>query len=474
MGRSATVGRARTVGTAQSTTRSESQSVSEGVSTTEGSSFTEGTSESEGTNASEGVNATRGTSQSSTAGQGRSVGWSAQGSVGGGGRGFRHWADTTETPTLTDMSYSEGADTNSSRADGSSESQGTSASRGTSSARGRSAARTSSRAETLSTSRSKTTGISQGVTESIAATESLSEGESSSRATGTGETRGDSRGESLQESLEPIYENLPGSVHSLENVRDMAAQALRNLTTGRAAVNFVGATGMRTASLSVANVESYALPEEQFDELRSRVLGCQPLRVANRPGPRARRRAPTHADRSGRPRADRRRTGHARGISNQEDARCEVVVSAVVCTVSGKRRDAPPVKGGQRPSPPAIETLDRGASAASVHPCKRPTGRTGMRRKTILNSAMTALALWVTAAMTINLKDDGINLRSNPSVQGSAPSTEDAWHGRGSRDDSSYAGDAYSFDGNTEPEPGPPGGLERRHQQRPEPGPKRR
>ena len=131
MGRSATVGRARTVGTAQSTTRSESQSVSEGVSTTEGSSFTEGTSESEGTNASEGVNATRGTSQSSTAGQGRSIGWSAQGSVGGGGRGFRHWADTTETPTLTDMSYSEGADTNSSRADGSSESQGTSASRGT-------------------------------------------------------------------------------------------------------------------------------------------------------------------------------------------------------------------------------------------------------------------------------------------------------------------------------------------------------
>ena len=97
-----------------------------------------------------------------------------------------------------------------------------------------------------------------------------------------------------------------------------------------------------------------------------------------------------------------------------------------------------------------------------------------MRRKTIMNSAMTALALWVTAAMTVNLKDGGINLRSNPSVQGSAPSTEDAWHGRGSRDDSSYGGDAYSFDGNPDSEPGPPAGLERGHQQRPEPGPKRR
>ena len=56
----------------------------------------------------------------------------------------------------------------------------------------------------------------------------------------------------------------------------MAAQVLRNLTTGRAAVNFVGASGMKTASLRVANVESYALPEEQFDELRARVLDASP------------------------------------------------------------------------------------------------------------------------------------------------------------------------------------------------------
>ena len=106
-----------------------------------------------------------------------------------------------------------------------------------------------------------------------------------------------------------------------------------------------------------------------------------------------------------------------------------------------------------------------------------------MRRNTILNSAITAIALGVTAAMTVNLKDEGITFRSNPSVHGSAPSTEDAWHGRGNLDDSSYGRDDYSYDGYdyssdygdaSEHEPGAPPGLEWGHQQRQEPGLKRR
>jgi hypothetical protein len=56
----------------------------------------------------------------------------------------------------------------------------------------------------------------------------------------------------------------------------MAAQVLRNLTAGRAAVGFVDATGMKTAALRVANVESYALPPEEFDRLRGQVLDASP------------------------------------------------------------------------------------------------------------------------------------------------------------------------------------------------------
>jgi hypothetical protein len=51
----------------------------------------------------------------------------------------------------------------------------------------------------------------------------------------------------------------------------MAAQALRNLTTGRAFVNFVDGSGMKAALLTVPNVKTYTLPETEFEELRRRV-----------------------------------------------------------------------------------------------------------------------------------------------------------------------------------------------------------
>ena len=96
-----------------------------------------------------------------------------------------------------------------------------------------------------------------------------------------------------------------------------------------------------------------------------------------------------------------------------------------------------------------------------------------MRRKMILNSAITAIALGVIGAMTVNLKDGDLTFQSNPSVQGSAPSTEDAWHGRGSLDDSSYGGDAYSYDGAPDHEPSVPPGLEWGHQPKTDEEPKR-
>src|SRR5262249_2334060 len=99
---------------------------------------------------------------------------------------------------------------------------------------------------------------------------------SSATSVGTGETRGKAQTHGTQEAFESTFENRPGSVTSLENIRDKAAQALPNLTTGRAAISFVDATGMKTASLAVANVESYALPPAEFEALRECVLDASP------------------------------------------------------------------------------------------------------------------------------------------------------------------------------------------------------
>ena len=51
---------------------------------------------------------------------------------------------------------------------------------------------------------------------------------------------------------------------------------MRNLTAGRAAISFVDAAGMKTAALTVANVDSRALPPAEFDALRARVLDASP------------------------------------------------------------------------------------------------------------------------------------------------------------------------------------------------------
>lgn len=85
-------------------------------------------------------------------------------------------------------------------------------------------------------------------------TEGKAETTSASVAFGTSErlSRGKSRG--WQESLEPVLEDRPTSVYSLEAMRHMGARLLRNLTTGNAVFGLVDKEGVRSVPVRIANV----------------------------------------------------------------------------------------------------------------------------------------------------------------------------------------------------------------------------
>jgi Type IV secretion-system coupling protein DNA-binding domain len=127
--------------------------------------------------------------------------------------------------------------------------------------------------KTTSSSTSSAHATSESWTEGTAVSESVSVAISNAETVGHGKTAG------WQETLEAVLEDRPTAVHGLENVRYMAASVLRNLTAGRAAINFVDSEGMKAGSLTVANVESYALPQAQFEALRERVLEASPSAV---------------------------------------------------------------------------------------------------------------------------------------------------------------------------------------------------
>jgi hypothetical protein len=160
--------------------------------------------------------------------------------------------DTFGNPIVVGVAESEGSHSSQSAMSGSASSLG----RSSSSFRGQS----SSRATTVGRSVSGATAYT----------------ESASRSAGTAQTRGQARAQGVQEAFEPLYENLPTSVHSLENVRYMGAQILCALPTGRAAISFVDGGGMKRASLKIANVETQALPAAEFEGLRRRVLEASP------------------------------------------------------------------------------------------------------------------------------------------------------------------------------------------------------
>ena len=132
---------------------------------------------------------------------------------------------------------------------------------------------------------SSASGNTTSITSSTARTtsESWSEGtavsDSVSVSAGKAETVGNGKTAGWQETFESILEDRPTAVHGLDNIRYMAATVLRNLTAGRAAINFVDVDGMKTAALTVANVQSHALPQAAFEALRERVFNASPSAI---------------------------------------------------------------------------------------------------------------------------------------------------------------------------------------------------
>ena len=102
--------------------------------------------------------------------------------------------------------------------------------------------------------------------------ESMSYGKSRSSSVGNSVTQGTGTSHGSAEALEPILAHLPSAVHGKQAVLHMAAETLRNLATGQAFINYVGATGMVAALLNVARVAEHRLSETAFAALRERVL----------------------------------------------------------------------------------------------------------------------------------------------------------------------------------------------------------
>ncbi len=109
--------------------------------------------------------------------------------------------------------------------------------------------------------------------------EAVTRGKHRATSIGRAETHGRAETSGTQESFKPIYQDLPSSFHSKDNVLYFAAQTLRNLTAGRAFINFVDGAGMKAALLHVAPVQSRAPSKEAFDSLRAAVLNASPSAV---------------------------------------------------------------------------------------------------------------------------------------------------------------------------------------------------
>lgn len=288
-GQSTTIGRAVSESFALAIGESESETITHGSSHTEGWGRSHSTNESAGSGWSDGENWSIGSStadalsRSRTSGSSRGSQRSAQGTVTGPSDDDR-WRQRSipnryfNSATLSGISRSEDVQSSEALAIGATRTTGSNVARGGSSGRtyssstGSSSGRSRSVQDTKSFSIATTRGSSRTTTHTVGVTESIAESTSRSLALGTGKTQGTSQGHSTQEALEPIYANLPGSVHSLENVKYMAAQTLRGLATGQGFLNYVGASGMTALLLTVPNVTEHPLTEAAFAQLRERML----------------------------------------------------------------------------------------------------------------------------------------------------------------------------------------------------------
>lgn len=131
--------------------------------------------------------------------------------------------------------------------------------------------RSGSRSTNAQWGTAKTAGIARNAGIAHSSSEALTEGVAQGR--GRGGTQG------WSDSLEPILEDRPTAVHSLQNVRYMAGEVLRNFPAGFAAISFVDGDGLKTAMLTAARVPDCKLSETQFNTLRRGFLERSPSAV---------------------------------------------------------------------------------------------------------------------------------------------------------------------------------------------------
>jgi hypothetical protein len=134
---------------------------------------------------------------------------------------------------------------------------------------------------TRSRSGSRSTNIQRNKSHTASTTlnESLALSTSNSVMDGLAQMQGHGGSKGWSEALEPILEDRPSAVHSLQNVRYMAGEVLRNFPAGFAAISFVDSGGLRTAMLTTARVADCNLTEEQFHTLRRSFLERSPSAV---------------------------------------------------------------------------------------------------------------------------------------------------------------------------------------------------
>jgi hypothetical protein len=101
---------------------------------------------------------------------------------------------------------------------------------------------------------------------------------------GTARTHGTGHSNGFSEALEPILEDRPGGVHSLQNELYRAGAALRSLPTGIAYVNFVEPDGRAVSTfVKVPYIKPVQMTPAEFDTLRDKVLeenGAIPVELA--------------------------------------------------------------------------------------------------------------------------------------------------------------------------------------------------
>jgi hypothetical protein len=96
--------------------------------------------------------------------------------------------------------------------------------------------------------------------------------ESEAEGTGTAEQKGRSSTKGSAEALEPVMENLPSAVHSIQTELYRAGLMLRSLPTGTGFCSFVGPCGPVATLFTVPPIFTPAISPEASAAIRERVI----------------------------------------------------------------------------------------------------------------------------------------------------------------------------------------------------------